>query len=325
MIQLSRSAVLSGYAALTQSLGADPYRLATGQGLPLSALTDPDQKVPSAAVVRLLEETAEITGARDFGLRLAATRRLSNLGAVGLVAQEQPNLRAAMDAIANHSWAQIEGVLIELEDADDLVVVHTSFTLTDIGTSRQATELLLAVLCSFIARRQAPGWRPEMVLFRHPAPPAVAPYLGPFGAAPLFSQPHDALVVRREDMNRPLPDTDPARADQLAAYLHHVAGGRRTSFADAVRELVTVLLPRGACSVRRVAAQLGVDRRTLARRLAAQGLSFEAVVLDVRLALARGYLASGDRKLQDIADLLGFSGGSAFSRWKRRHQLSLRV
>ena len=57
--------------------------------------------------------------------------------------------------------------------------------------------------------------------------------------------------------------------------------------ADKVRELVWLQLASGRCAVERVAGPLGMDRRTLHRRLA----------------------------LGSIADMLGFSSLSVFSRW----------
>jgi AraC-like DNA-binding protein len=40
---------------------------------------------------------------------------------------------------------------------------------------------------------------------------------------------------------------------------------------------------------------------------------------DVRAELAESYLESGKGRLADVADLLGFSALSAFSRWHKRH------
>jgi len=64
---------------------------------------------------------------------------------------------------------------------------------------------------------------------------------------------------------------------------------------------------------------LGVDRRTVHRHLAQRGETFSSLVDDVRGELAQGYLEGNERRLADVADLLGFSELSAFSRWHKRH------
>ena len=89
--------------------------------------------------------------------------------------------------------------------------------------------------------------------------------------------------------------------------------------ADEVRSLVRDVLPLGGCSVEEVAHYLGVDRRTVHRHLAQSGETFSSLVDDVRGELAESYLESNTARLADVADLLGFSALSAFSRWHKRH------
>ena len=91
------------------------------------------------------------------------------------------------------------------------------------------------------------------------------------------------------------------------------------TLADKVRWLVRDMLPLGRCSVEKVAQHLGVDRRTVHRHLARSGETFSSLVDDVRGELAEGYLEGNKRRLADVADLLGFSALSAFSRWHKSH------
>jgi AraC-like DNA-binding protein len=79
------------------------------------------------------------------------------------------------------------------------------------------------------------------------------------------------------------------------------------------------MLPLGRCSVDKVAQHLGVDRRTVHRHLARSGETFSSLVDEVRAELAEGYLEGRSGRLADVADLLGFSQLSAFSRWHKRH------
>ena len=62
-----------------------------------------------------------------------------------------------------------------------------------------------------------------------------------------------------------------------------------------------------------------IDRRTVHRHLARSGETFSSLVDDVRAELAESYLESGKGSPTDVADLLGFSALSAFSRWHKRH------
>ena len=84
MSQLGRSAGLTGFVELTRAAGLDPYALAKAAGVPREALTDPDLRVSSPAMSRLIESAANASGLDDFGLRMVEKRRLSAMGAMGL-------------------------------------------------------------------------------------------------------------------------------------------------------------------------------------------------------------------------------------------------
>ena len=86
-----------------------------------------------------------------------------------------------------------------------------------------------------------------------------------------------------------------------------------------VRELVVMLLGSGSCTIDRVAQHLGIDRRTIHRRLVSEGQTFSAIVDTVRRELAERYMKDRNRSLVDVSSLLGFAAPSGFSRWYRRH------
>jgi len=67
-----------------------------------------------------------------------------------------------------------------------------------------------------------------------------------------------------------------------------------------------------------VAQHLGVDRRTVHRRLESEGQAFSAIVDTVRRELAERYLKDRHRSLAEVSLLLGFAAPSGFSRWYRR-------
>ncbi|SOY63859.1 putative transcriptional regulator, AraC family (fragment) [Cupriavidus taiwanensis] len=64
-----------------------------------------------------------------------------------------------------------------------------------------------------------------------------------------------------------------------------------------------------------VAQSLGASPRTLQRQLEQDGLTFSALVNEVRRELAQRHLQDPRRPLAQVATLLGFSEPSAFSRW----------
>ena len=77
-----------------------------------------------------------------------------------------------------------------------------------------------------------------------------------------------------------------------------------------------------------VAKKLGMSERTLARRLAEEGVTFIEVVQQLKATLARYYLEEETMPMSEIAWLLGFEEASSFShackRWTGRTPRELR-
>jgi hypothetical protein len=59
----------------------------------------------------------------NFGLRLSERRLLSNLGPDGLLAREQQTVRKAMEALAHYIGLHSDGIILRIENRDDLVVI----------------------------------------------------------------------------------------------------------------------------------------------------------------------------------------------------------
>ncbi|MEK9283038.1 helix-turn-helix domain-containing protein [Bradyrhizobium sp. ISRA442] len=98
-------------------------------------------------------------------------------------------------------------------------------------------------------------------------------------------------------------------------YLDEVVARPAVMMDATVRQLIFTLLPSGRCTSELVSRHLGIDRRTLTRRLAARGATFSDILAAVRVELVQRHIKVEGRSLAETAQLLGFSGLPAFSRW----------
>lgn len=315
MPQMGRSAGLSGFVEVAREAGLNPFALATIARVPRAALTDPNMTVPDEAMSTLVELGAQRSGLEDFGLRMAERRQLSNLGPVGLVIREQPTLRKALEMMASYAWLQNETIAARLEESEDVAMLLVSLPS---WRGRHGIETLVATAVRIIRTVKGPTWRPLEVRFMHSPPSSLEAHRRMFGVTPLFEQDGQGLVLDRADLDAPVGVADPAMADHLARFLDHLSGGRRRGLDARVRELILAQLPSGGCTAERTAERLSMDRRTLHRRLAAEGTSFTALVQDARAEMVQSLLANSERSLQSVADVLGFASLSAFAHWFRR-------
>lgn len=313
---LVRSAALTYFADLAASCGLDARSLLVEAGLPPRCLDDADLKVPALAVGRLLQLASKRGREPAFGLRMAEGRRLSNLGPLALLVRDQPTLRSALEALVHHIHVHNEALDVSVEQHSNLVVIRFEFNTEGAASQRQAFELVVGVIFRVLQVFMGAGWRPRLVCFRHAAPDSMVVHRRIFGRAVEFGHEFDGIVCNAADLDAPNPGADPVMARYAQRLLAQSLGsGARMS--DRVRQLIVLLLPRGLCRVEIVAQHLGVDRRTVHRRLDAEGTGFIGIVEAVRRELAQRYVEGTARPLLEVAQLLGFTSGSAFSRWYR--------
>lgn len=317
MFPLIRSATLTGYVELAESVGLDPYRLMREAGLSRSCLRDPDTKIPVIAVRRLLEASAQAAGVDDFGLRLARTRRLSNLGPIGLAVHHEPTARKALETLTRYMRLHNESLFTRIEEANGLVVIREELAEEGQQSVRQSMELAVGVVFRILRELLGPSWEPREVCFTHPAPASLASHLEVFGRFVAFGCEFNGFICAAKDLDARIPSSDPVLARYARQYLDAMFARPNMTTKDKVRQLVSALLPSGHCSIERVAEHIGVDRRTVHRHLALTGDTFTSVVDAVRGELAARYIESRDRPLAEVADLLGFSAQSTFARWFR--------
>jgi AraC-like DNA-binding protein len=118
----------------------------------------------------------------------------------------------------------------------------------------------------------------------------------------------DVILSLAIEVERPVP---------IRQSVELGAARRNSTMSASVRECIYTMLPSGLCSADSVASRLGVDRRTVHRHLAREGKTFSAIMDSARAELVTRYIENRDRPLASVAELLGFSALSAFSRWFR--------
>ncbi|CAN7617036.1 HTH-type transcriptional regulator VirS [compost metagenome] len=310
-----RSASLTNFVEVARAVGLDPHQQLRAAKISRDVLLDPDIRIPAGLVGRLLDASARASQVDDFGLRMAELRQFSNLGPLAFVVREQPTLRRALESMVLYMGLQNEALAMRMEEAEGLVMIRLQLLSEEPGTLRQATDLAVGVMYRMLSLFLGSTWRPRGICFTHAAPSSLATFTRVFGMPALFNQDFDGLVCVASDLDAPLPSYDPVMAGQVKRYLGTLLAQANSTMPDKVRKLVYVLLPTGMCSVDRVAQHLGVDRRTVHRRLLQEDTTYSEILNEARAGLVIGYIENPERPLSEVATLLGFSSLSAFSRW----------
>jgi len=265
----------------------------------------------------LLEESARLSGQEAFGLLLAETRSLANLGMLALVIREEPTLREAMQSCVRYMRLHNAGVQLRLDDEGVVVLLHVGVNVQRHGVWRQTIEMSTGIALRMLQVLSGNTFRPVRISFTHERPTKLEVHRRVLGTLVGFSQETNAIACRSRDLDMPIPAADPTLNREVKRWLDTQLANLRDEPAQQARQIVRMLLPSGLCSVDRIAQHLGMHRRTLNRHLAVEGESVSMIVNAVRAELAEEYLGNSKRRLYEIAELLGFSTAGDFSRWFR--------
>ncbi|MFJ8953034.1 AraC family transcriptional regulator [Streptomyces sp. NPDC102381] len=322
MSSLIRSSSLTGFPALVGSLGGQAEPLLRQAGIRPEAISDPDDYISYRALVTVLDLAARRHDCPDLGLRLSAHQGLDILGPVGVIARHATSVGDALDGIARFLYQYSPAIEIAVETAGAETEYHFRIrprvlrTLIDVA---QIGELSLGTSLQIFRILIGPEFTPLSASLLHRPGAPTATYEDYFGCPVAVEQDHWGFRFSSGVLNRPVEGSDPAVRRLALEYLSGMVGGALGNGLPAeVRSTVKRALPTRRFSLEDVADSFALHPRTLQRQLAAHGTTFQEIVDDVRHELADRYLRTTAMPLAQLADVLGYSEQSSFSRSCRR-------
>jgi len=314
------SGVLGGAADLVQELGGDPQALALQCGLEPAALDVEDLPVPGAAVVGFFEAAARVTACSDFGIRLASRQSFAILGPLWLMMRRARTVQDALEVLVGFFIMHTSGALVGLNRQADGSAFVTYSLVAGVSTrDRQTIELGLALLCNELRMHCGPQWMPRGVMFCHDRPPGRDNHRRCFGPVVSFNQDGNMLWLDAACLRAPLViGSKPAHALLAPTLVSPVDEAQ--AVAVKVEGVMRALLPFSSCSRRNVAQIVNLSERSLQRRLAEAGTTFQQLRDRVRADIALKYLRQSSLQAAQVSEILGYSEPAAFSRaFRRQH------
>lgn len=302
---------------LVRELGGDPAEVARLAGLSRRALSIPDTPIPVEAVLRYLNHAALECRCPSFGLRLGERQSIALFGQLAPLFESASTIGELLRDIAAYFPLHTRGAMVALvPEHDGIALCYDSAA--DIGLSqRQVIELGLSIMVHEL-RRHVPDWRPEDISLRHSPGADRKAYRRFLRCMPRFNSDRNATFIPDAVLQHTTVSGNRRRHGELEAGFE-AARRDLPGFESARAELIVrALLPFAPCDLAATAQLMRLSRRTMQRRLADHGDSFEAVMDRVRRDLARSYLRDSDLTVAQIAEVLQFSETSALSRACRR-------
>ena len=175
------------------------------------------------------------------------------------------------------------------------------------------------LLCSGLTRLRILAdveFYPLELRFVHDVKPATrAAFEKAVGATTKFGVERMELLLAPSTIDLPIPTFDPYLRTHLMEYGERLLSERPEEDPELrarVERIIFAGLPGRIGTADEVAASLGMSKRTFARRLSEDGLSFRQIVDELRSDLAQTYLKGGF-SLSEISYVLDYSDQAAFS------------
>lgn len=281
-----------------------------------SQLDDPYSMIPLSRFVSLFEDMAVALDRPFLGAEAGNRYEAADMGPIGILFSISSSLRIGFERFSRYLSAFATSTDISLIPKDDTLLWSYRIGDPAIWPRRQDAEYAVAATCQMIRDYLGESWRPVAVHFEHAEPPD-AHCLGNILKAPVhFGQPTNAVVIRQDHAERVKRREDSAMVAVLERHIRDLlnAATEQRSVSDSVRAYVAMYIGHAPVTLPAIADALGTPARTLQRQLTREGTSIRALVREERERLALRLLCEGKPKLSALADNLGYSAPTAFSR-----------
>ena len=303
----------AAYARARTRLDLRP--LLESSGLTIRQIKDPSIRLAVKKQITFLNLVADALQEEFLGILLAQDLELRELGLLYYVLASSDTLGDALRRVARYSTIHNEGVHITCRDRKGILIL---FEYVGVARSidRHQIEFFVTTLLRICRQLTGLQLQPDSLKLKHRRVGLPAKLKTFFGCKVVFGSDVDQIVYPRLAKSLPVVNADPYLNSLLVQYCEEAISYRRIrsgTWRLRAENAIAPLLPHGLAEMSDVAKQLGISQRTLARRLASEGLTFADVLTKLRIDLAEHYLREPTLPISEVAWLLGYREASAFS------------
>lgn len=307
------------YVQMAESCGLNCSEILLGLDIDPAVLEDNNKRLPGESLAVFLERVIPLSKDPCFGLHTSAFIQPSSYSVLGYIAM---NCRTLGEALARvPSYEKIVGdmgVTRALhEPGQTRVVWRCQFNQALVR--RHIIDNVLASWTRYTRwMTNEPNQHPLGVYFEHdpPAPSLMEDYQSVFHCPLYFNQPYSGLVLSDAMLAHRIMQADTQLLQTLEDHAMQILQeiDRGQSIAHKVRNLLRLMLRDELPRKELVAEKLGMNSRTLQRRLKEEGSGYQDVLNELRFELARNFLRNSQLSVEAIGARLGFAEPRSFQR-----------
>lgn len=296
-------------------------RLLADAGVKRKDLQGDRPNLPFETVAALFETAAQTAQDDLLGLHEGAKRLPQEAGLLGYFSSAAPRVRELLKGLSRYRriMSDASEMNVAMLDQDGSLVWH--YNIVANTGCRQLIEFNAAAMTNGLRHLTGRNLAPIDVQFAHLRISGISTFARYFQCPVTFGASENRIRFTQETLALPLLTQDPGLYGILKQYCDEILARKKEiapPVTARVEQEIVHRLSTGEARQDVVAATLGMSSRTLARRLSAEGTTFQKTLEGLREELARSYLANSSAPLTEIAFLLGYTDASSFSTAFRR-------
>jgi AraC-like DNA-binding protein len=296
--------------------GVDVAPLLEQAGLTLEQIKNPNVRIGVVNQIKFVGLIAAALGDELLGFHLVDDFDFREIGLLYYVAASAGTLGEALRRVERYIKIQNDGVRFEVLRRKS---IHLRLHYTGVARYTDVHQIgcMIALMIRIGRRLTASMLQPTQVRIMHHIHRGKSELEKFLDADVEDGARVDEIELPAASWDLPIVSADPhlfRLCVQSAEDALKLRRANESPLKVQVENAIAALLPHGQARQDLVAVELAMSPRTLARRLAAEGSSFAAVLKEVRAALAKRYIADRTLPISQIAWLLGYAEVSAFTR-----------
>jgi len=314
-IPLIRLSQINPFIKTLEQIGSPYQKLLQKSHIPIYFEDKHNHLIPEYLANLFLEKATQLEG-ETFGLLTAQYSDIEDLGMIGNLLSKPATLSSTLhkflDYVRWHSTDALFWLKIE-----PLSVWFCRQGVKSINVGLEPTELYtVGLMIKIIQSFMGSQWKPDQIYLQM-NPKKNLSDDSTFKNVPIFfQQPFTAIVFPRNILWQTRSVS--AKKQTTIEQNQDISKGNlivpNTEITEAVQQIISTFLPDKIIGINQIAKITGISSRTLQRELAKQNTSYSHLLQEVRLQQALELLKNSSLKLIEIADLLGYSDASHFSR-----------
>lgn len=297
-----------------EELGLSPEVVLRCASLPVGLFNQEKILVSTEEFFALYRGIAESSNDPGFGLKLGTEERVERYDPIKIAALSARSFRDAVERLSRYKQLTCPEE-IRLVQRGDECAVQFVWKLAHEIEPPLLVDVCFAWIASIGRRGTGRPLNPKRVEFQR-APAHREIYEAHFHSPVKFKATRSALVFSKADMDLPFATYNAELLAIVAPQLEAELAGQRAqkSFGEQAKGILKQLLAGQRPGIRDLARELHVSTRTLQRRFAEQGITFQRLLEESRRELARHYLLHSSLGLHETAYLLGYEDSNSFFR-----------